>query len=332
MIVTDVKWTNKGGDIKVGFYMDSILAENLAPTKKYLDKNFDMPEIITQGGNVGGGKTTDGSQIGLYQAWIIAGGQMDFSRGEDGKLLYPSGRIKKYPTKPLNFSLKNYCYSTEELRYKSETFPQHSVLILDEGRKGTDSLSTTSKTNKEFSEFLDECRHFGHVLIIICPDFFKISPDLACTRSMFLINVYMDKNFNRGFFDFYNRVQKDFLFSRGKRLIGSNAKYSCGYATFSGRFTSFFPHDRQKYDIMKREALKNKRIHNKREINNIIMKDCLVSMYKKATEKTCKEIGDEMSEILLKKVSERVIEHSVTNHKEHLESIDELNMEIPKKY
>lgn len=333
MIVTDFKWENKGGDLKQGFYMDGLLAQNLHPVPKYLDKNFDMIGLITQGGSVGGGKSTLATSIGLYLSWLIAGGEMDMSVDSDGKLIN-QGKILKHPTKPLNFSLKNFCYGfdgDEGLMEKAHSFPRKSVFVIDEGRRGTDSIATASRLNRQISEFWDESRQYSHVYLIVCPDYFKITPDLACERSMFLINVHLSDNFDRGFFKYYNKIQKDFLYSYGKKKVGSIAKYGAGYDTFAGRFTKFFPFNMDIYLKMKRDALRAKGIVRKRDVNAIILRNCLFSMYKSATDKTNKEIGDEMSEILLKKITQRTVEHGITNHREHLEKIEEDKEENPTK-
>ena len=271
--------------------------------------------------------------IGLYLSWLIAGGEMDMRVDDDGKLINP-GKILKSPTKSLNFSLNNFCYSfdgDDGLMEKAHRFPRKSVFVIDEGRRGTDSIAIASKLNRQISEFWDESRQYSHVYLIVCPDYFKITPDLACERSMFLINVYLSDNFDRGFFKYYNKIQKDFLYAYGKKKVGSIAKYGAGYSTFKGCFTSFFPFDMEEYLKMKRDALRAKTVVRKRDVNAIILRNCLFSMYKSTTDKTNKDIADEMSEILLKKITPRTVEHGITNHREHLEKIEEDQEETPTK-
>jgi len=311
--------------------MDGYLAENLAPTKKFLEKDFDIVGIITGSGKTRTGKSRLSFTIGAYQAWVIAGGEMDFSRDEDGKLKYHSGKIKKYPTKPLNFSLDNVVFSSEDLVKKSTEKPKMSVLVLDEGRKGNEAVTVTSKENRLLSQFFDECAQRNQVILIVLPDYFKLNSDLCTTRSLFLVNVYLDQNFNRGFFNYYNEQQKDFLYNHGKKKIGTIAKYSAGYETFKGKFIDFCPFPVEEYEEKKLEALKAKRTKSKREINNLIQRNCLITMYKEITGKTNEEIASEISIRLDKKITKRVVEHATQDFRDYLEKIEELNAEKEEK-
>lgn len=331
MIVTNIKWNTKAGTPRVGFYLDAILAENLAPTGKFIKKDFGIIGLISGGGKTRTGKSRIMFAVGTYISWVIAGGEMDFSRNEDGKLMYPSGRIKKYPTKPLNFTLNNVVFSSEELRTKSTEFPKYSVIALDEGRKGNEAIAASSKDNREMSQFLDEVGQRNQVFLIVLPDYFKLSADLCTTRSLFLIDVYLDENYNRGFFNYFNEVQKDYLYNRAKKMVGIVGKYKCGYPTFSGRFIDFCPFSVEEYEKKKLDALKDKTNKSKREINNLIQRNCLITMYKNLTNKTHKEIAGDISLELQKKVSDRVIDHAIQDFRVYLEKIEELNEEKPRK-
>ncbi len=327
MIVTNVKWKTKAGTPRVGFYMDSILAENLAPTKKFLEKDFGIVGLITGSGKTRCGKTRVAFMVATYQAWIIAGGEMDFSRNPDGKLKYPSGRIKTYPTKPLKFTLDNVVFNPKSLIEKSIELPEYSIIIDDEGRAGNESVAVTSRENRLLSQFFDECSQRNQVILIVLPDFFKLNADLCTTRSLFLINVYLDDNFNRGFFSYFNETQKNFLYSHAKKKVGVTSKYLCGYPTFRGKFIDFCPFDVKEYDKKKLEALKEKRNVSKREINNKIQRDCMITLYKDATNKTYQEIADDISKKLQKKVSDNIVEHSIRDFRDYIEKIEELNLE-----
>ncbi len=329
MIVTNVPWATKAGTPRVGFYLDAILAENLAPIGKFIKKDFGVIGLVSGGGKTRTGKSRIMFGVGTYIAWIIAGGEMDFTRNDDEKqsLKYPSGRIKKYPTKPLNFTLDNVVFSSEELRTKSTELPKYSVIALDEGRKGNEAITASSKDNREMSQFLDEVGQRNQVFLIVLPDFFKLSADLCTTRSLFLIDVYLDENYNRGFFNYFNEVQKDFLYNRAKRMVGIVGKYKCGYPTFSGKFVDFCPFDIQKYELKKLKALEEKTNKSKREINNLIQRNCLITMYKTLTEKTHEEIAEDISEELGKKITVRIIDHAIQDFRSYIEKIEDLNTE-----
>ena len=59
MIVTDVKWRDKGGVLRQGYYMDGTLVENLAPIPQFLSKDRDIVGIVS-----GRGMTRNGKCLG----------------------------------------------------------------------------------------------------------------------------------------------------------------------------------------------------------------------------------------------------------------------------
>lgn len=239
----------KSGDVKLGFYMQRYLKQNLDPIPAFLAKKWDVVGVVTGRGLVGCGKSTMASQVGLYIAWRLAGGEQN----DDGTII-------KYPTKPLNFTLKNFVFNPEELMEKATTLPRNSVIIYDEGLEGMDSMGIMKQVNQAMAQFYQRCRTFGHVIIVVLPNFFKLHEDYAVTRSLFLVDTYPDKDFNRGFFNYYNPLQKEKLFFFGKKRIGITAKYSAANCVFWGRFTNYFPFDRLEYDKLKQAATGKKRL------------------------------------------------------------------------
>jgi hypothetical protein len=303
-IVTDYEWESKDkkGNITKhkGFSMDGYEAESLYDVPKYLDKNRDLPIIVSGRANVGTGKSTKAFQIGLYLAWRLAGGEQNLIRNERGRFI--NTKIIKSPDKPLNFSLNNVVFSPEELVDKAKSLPKRSVIIFDEGRQGLSSRDSMSALNRLLETFFEECRVLNHVIIIVLPNFFKLGEEIATARSMALIDCYEDENFNRGYFAFFNKIQKEWLYFLGKKKLGATQKYFAAKPSFSGRFTSFFPFDKDKYENMKIEALKKKTLGSRIERNKaryII----LLKLYKDLSGKTIQEIADELSNIMKQKVT-----------------------------
>ena len=229
--------------------MQGYLKQNLDPIPAFLKKKWDVVGVVTGRGLVGCGKSTMACQIGLYIAWILAGGEQD-----------DTGKIIKSPTGPLNFTLNNFAFNPEELMEKAKSLPAHSVIIYDEGLEGMDSMSVMKQVNQAMAQFYQRCRTFGHVIIVVLPNFFKLHEDYAVTRSLFLVDTYPDKDFNRGYFNYYNPIQKEKLFFFGKKRIGITAKYSAANFVFWGRFTNFFPFDRDEYEKLKQAATNKKRL------------------------------------------------------------------------
>lgn len=326
VLVTDIPWTNKSGELKKGFSIDGYLAENLQPIPKFLKKEWDCVGIVSGHGKVRTGKSTMGAQIGCYVAWLIAGGVMDLRRDPDTeKFLYPEGKIIKRPNKPLRFSLNNLAFSPEELMEKGRNLPKHSVIIYDEGRAGLDSKSAMTAMNKMLEDFFQECGQYGHVIIIVLPNFFKLHEDYSVSRSIFLVDVYHDENWNRGFFNFYNERQKEKLFFFGRKRIGITSRYAAASPSFFGNFSAWFPFDKDKYDIMKKVALKKKEI-GKRSAKIKEQRDALIHMYKYDMDETMKSISERLSEVLKKKVGVEVINHALKDYRLYLEKKEELEM------
>ncbi len=327
VIVTNVIWKTKNKRTKVettheGYSMDGYLVENLQHIPAFLKKDFDCVGIVSGRGKVRTGKSTIAVQVGYFCAWSIAGGVMDLRRDtETGKFLY-NHRIIKTPTKPINFSLKNLAFAPEDLMRLGRTLPKNSVIIYDEGRTGLDAKTTMTSLNRMLEDFFQECGVFNHVILIVLPDFFKLHSDYAVSRSYFLIDVLLDENFNRGYFNFYNEQQKDFLYNHGKKKLGIIAKYTAGYPSFSGNFSSWFPFEKKKYDLLKRLALKKKELSARRtKIKE--QRDALMSMYKDETHDTLVGVAKKMSEALGRNVGPDVVNHSIQDYRIYLEKKEE---------
>jgi len=333
VIVTDVKWKNKEDREKdkktqtnkhfhIGFYMDGYLAENLQHIPAFLKKDFDCVGIVSGRGKTRTGKSTIASQIGFFCAWLIAGGEMDLRRVEDSNRFVNDAPVIKKPNKPLNFSLKNFAFAPEDLMRLGRELPKNSVIIYDEGRTGLDAKTTMTALNRMLEDFFQECGQYNHVILIVLPDFFKLHSDYAVSRSYFLIDVLLDENFNRGFFNFYNETQKDFLYNHGKKKVGILAKYNASYPSFSGRFSNWFPFDRRKYNLLKRLALKKKELTARRtKIKE--QRDALMSMYKDETQDTLVGVAKRMSEALGKTVGPDVVKHGIQDYRIYLEKKEE---------
>ncbi len=319
VIVTDLKYRKKSGEIQKGYYMDGYLSENLTPIATFLKRDFDCVGIISGSGKVRLGKSTFAAQIGYYCAWLIAGGRMNLERNENGRYINPI--VEKYPTKKVNFTLDNIAFTPEELMQKAQTFPKNSVIIYDEGRAGLDSKSTMSALNKMLEDFFQECGQYNHVILIVLPNYFNLSEMIACGRSMFLVNVFYDENYRKGNFNFYNERQKDFLYYMGKKKVGLYGKYSATTPSFYGSFTDFLPFDRNEYNKKKLKALKNKRITS-REKQNRQKFIAMVDLYREATNYTVEEVSNKLSGALNQKISPFVIKSALAEYQKYIDKAE----------
>ncbi len=315
MQVTDIKrilykGTKKEYEVK-GFYMDGYLAENLAPIPRYLAAAWDCVGIISGHGKVRIGKSTLAAQVGYYIDWILAGGEMLFEKDDKGRTIQ---KILKKPIRKVKFNLKeNYVFSAEELQDRAfhlfNTYGKNQVIIYDEGRQGLDSARTMEHVNKGMEDFFQECGFMGHVILIVLPNFFKLHEDYAVARSLFLIDVFAKNGIERGYFNFYNESQKEWLYFLGKKKIGVTQKYISAKPSFWGRFSKWLPFNQKEYEKLKKEALDKKR-KTRRERNLLLQRDFLVWLLKSKSKLTDKEIIEKFNEVIDMSISERTLTYS----------------------
>ncbi len=319
MIVTDVKWRDKGGVWREGYYMENYLVENLSPIPHFLEQDRDVVGIISGQGQVRNGKSTFALGIGYFCAWLIAGGRMDLTKDENGKYLNPV--VIKKPTKPVRFGFENLFYAPDDLikggKDLFDKYGKHQIQIYDE-TKGLDSAGTMKRTNQDLAYHFQTCGAYNHLILIVLPNFFKLNEDIATTRSMFLIDVYSDDNWKRGFFNFYAPKDKEWLYFNGKKRIGVSAKYFSQNPTFFGSFRDWLPFDREEYEAQKREKLKE-RVFGSREQQIREMYWGVLSALKSNTNLTTKEIAEEISKLLFRDISPRILDAGLSNYQKYAE-------------
>ncbi len=319
MIVTDVKWKDKGGVLRQGYSMDGTLVENLAPIPQFLAKDRDIVGIVSGRGMTRNGKSTHGIGIGYFIAWSIAGGLMDIRRGEDNKFINPI--VIKKPTKSVNFSLENFCYTPDDLIKKAEDlykkYGKEQVILYDEC-SGLDSKGTMKAINQKLEHFFQTCGAYNHVILIILPNFFKLNEDIATTRSMFLVDCYSDDNWARGFFDYFGPKAKEWLYFLGKKKIGVGNKYFSQKPSFYGRFGDWLPFDREEYEEKKQEALK-KKVFGSREERTREKYWGVLTFLKTNTNLTTKEIAEGVSKLLFREITPVALENDLRNYLRYAE-------------
>jgi hypothetical protein len=223
----------------------------------------------------------------------------------------------KNPKVPVKYNLKeNVVFSAEQLMSTAtrlyNKYGPNQVIVYDEGRQGLDSARAMESVNKGMEDFFQECGFMGHVILIVLPNFFKLHEDYAIARSLFLINVYADKQFNRGYFSFYNEYQKEKLFYFGKKRIGVRAKYDAANHNFWGRFTGWTPFVRKEYDKLKKKALEKKR-KTRQQAMWKKQRDSAIYLVKKYADISNQTISQELSVISGQKISPRSIDYAIAN-------------------
>lgn len=325
--VTDVKVKDKKGIVHTGFPMNAFLKENLDGVPKFLSKGYDCVIIVSGHGKVRIGKSTMAKQVGYYLAWLLAGGKTKCHQEiVNGKNKWIVDKIIK-PKREMHYDLhENVSFAAEQMTDQAirlnRKYGNNQIVLYDEGRQGLDSARAMESVNKGMQDFFQECGVMGNIIIIVLPNFFKLHEDYAVARSMALIDVHADERFNRGFFKFYNDLQKEKLFFFGKKKIGITAKYYSASANFDGKFSDWDPFDRKEYDKLKKQALAKKR---KSRIQQKFKKqrDSAFYLLKTRADMSSVDIANNISVISGQKLSERIVRYSIANiTHEKVESID----------
>lgn len=234
---------------KPGFYIEETLKNQLDIMIKNVVNDWDFTIIITGGGEVRVGKSVLAMQIAAYWA----------------------SEVKRLHNKKLVFNLDdNFIFDGRKLIEKGNelgTKYPNSPLIFDEAGADLAGTKMMSQITQDVLDYFRECGQYNMLNILVMPDFFDLPRGIAITRSIFLLDVdyVADEQgiFQRGYYKFYSRPNKKFLYLKGKRDLNYNAfAYD-----FRGRFYNFFPIDEAKYRQLKRDALKKR--ENRR--NNIVL-------------------------------------------------------------
>ena len=307
--VTDFKWFDaRLNKWRLGYYMDYYMAVNMMGIKNYLDKAWDVVGIVSGHGKVRIGKSTLAQQMGYYIAWLLAGGVMAY----DGTHWV----VARKPVRPIVFSLENLVFRPEELIDKAyelfKKYGKNQVIIYDEGRAGLDSARSMEATNKVMADFFQECGVYGHVILIVLPNFFKLHEDYAVNRTLFLVDVFADRQLRRGHFSFYNEIQKEILYNIGRKEVGTVARYSAVRPSWYGRFTRFSPLDKKAYEAAKTAALNLKKA-TRVETKWKKQRDSIIFLLKRATGWSAETIAHELSVISGEKVSKQAVDYALRN-------------------
>lgn len=216
-----------------GAYIQEELAKNLDVIAKKVSNDMTFLGLISGHDMVGDGKSTLLTQVGTYLTW----------------------KINQIHGTNNTFTDKNLVFGGTDLEKVSFELPKYSVIGLDEG----DDVTTHGM--KEFAQHLKryfrKCRQLNQIILVILPSFFEFPKFYALNRSHFLIDVFFQGEYERGYFNFYGPYAKKNLYLKGKK----EWDYNAWRPDFHGRFFSsycFFPdlekcierYKRKKYEDM----------------------------------------------------------------------------------
>lgn len=190
----------------------------------------------------------------------------------DFKCLTSGDGMTRTGKSTITFQMAQYCdptfarnwkervvFNGERLIDVARNIPKGKVIVYDEARETLDSKKQMETYTKNLLDFFSQCGNLNHIVFIVLPEFFELPKSIAMTQSIFLVNCFtkpVGNKYQRGHFEFYDRVDKRALFIKGKMFND----YASAKPTFTGRFNNYIPFDRKEY-----EALKNKTLQEMRQ-------------------------------------------------------------------
>jgi len=199
------------------YYMDGYMQQNLDTAKRVIQKDWDM--IFVYDGNEGSGKSVKAMQDAFYCD----------------------------PT----FNIDRVVFTPSELKRAVIDAKPYQAVVFDEGYTGLSSRATMSFINRTLIGMLAEIRQRNLFVFVVMPCFFDLDKYVALWRSRALIHIYTAKNFERGYFCFFNVERKKDLYINGKKYYS----YAKPKANFIGRFSNHYVIDEKTYRRKKRNSL-----------------------------------------------------------------------------
>ena len=198
-------------------YMDGYLKSNLDKAKEIIRKDWDI--VFIYDGYEGSGKSVKAMQDCFY-----------FDN---------------------TFNVDRICFDPREFTRAIKNAKPYQAVLYDEAFTGLNARAAMSIINRTLVKMLAEIRQKRLFVCIVMPTFFDLDRYVALWRSRALIHVYMGKNFQRGFFMFFNMERKKQLYVLGKKYYS----YGKPMSNFKGRFTNTYVVDEVEYRKRKRDSL-----------------------------------------------------------------------------
>jgi len=197
--------------------MDGFLKANLDKVKTIIKKDWDM--VFLYDGYEGSGK----SVLAMQNCHYID------------------------PT----FNIDRICFNPRQFFKVIKNAKPYQAVLYDEAFTGLTARAAMSLINRTLIKMLAEIRQKKLFVGIVMPTFFDLDRYVAIWRSRALIHVYMAKDFERGYFMFFNMERKKQLYVLGKKFYS----YYKPQSNFKGRFTNAYVINETDYRKSKRDAL-----------------------------------------------------------------------------
>lgn len=221
------------------------------------------------------------------------------------------------------YEIKDIYFDNKDMMAEAFKKPKYHINHYDEGREGLAANKAMKSMQQDLLDFFAECGQLNHIFVIVAPDFFKLSEEIAVARSEFLINVYRKEtpkmidlyktgkkipvvSLDRGRFEFFSRKRKQTLYD--KATSTRRKSYGLVKADFTGSFSNQYPLGEEEYREAKKEALsrftekkekekENKEALGKRAQNKIMqLRKMVGALTDKMSHKDIKEVEEGIGE------------------------------------
>lgn len=144
------------------------------------------------------------------------------------------------------FNLDRVCFTIDQFVEQVEKAEKYQAIVFDETMGYLSNRQSSSKFNRILIKIMSEMRSKNLFVFLCIPSLFIMDWYVAYHRTSGMIRVH-----ERGRFCSYDYKKKQELFMKGKK------SYSyCVPANFFGKFTKYFPIDKEAYEAKKQESIK----------------------------------------------------------------------------
>lgn len=165
------------------------------------------------------------------------------------------------------FTLDDVAFNINQFMEVYENSRKFKAIMFDETTAFIGARGALSRFNKLLLKTFSEMGSKNLFVGLAIPAFFELDRTIALHRIHFLLHVH-----KRGQFRFYNDVGCKNLYISGKKFFS----YSFPPYNFHGRFTKFFPFDKEEYERRKQEGIREFNQTRNLELRAFRQRDALV--------------------------------------------------------
>lgn len=209
-------------------------------------------------------------------------------------------------------TIKNLVFTADQFVEACQDAEPYSVIIWDEAIFGAYSADATKAINKTIKKMMVTIGKRKLIIILNIPWIFILDKYLAIARSKALIHVYTPDGRRRGWFEFYNYVEKQFLYMKNKKLYTYGGTHNSFRGTFPKLREDILFFSTEEYETKKDEAIRSLTANEENTDN--YRNDCIVRaseliIHSTALSLTHQQIAD------IFKLSQQRVSQLLTNNK-----------------